>query len=68
MSLVNHRGTVNALAFNQDGHLLATAGDDGVVRIVKIAEGQAPRVMPDSPGNRGEPIKRKFFSIENLCN
>jgi len=60
-ALVNHNGAVNALAFNSDGHLLAAAGEDGMVRISSIRAGQAPRPLPESPGNRGAPIRALAF-------
>jgi WD40 repeat protein len=67
-ALVNHRGKVNALAFSKDGDLIATAGEDGIVRISKIADNQAPRTLPNSPGDRGEPITAlAFLSNDRLA-
>jgi WD40 repeat protein len=61
MALVNHREAVSALAFNGTGRLLATAGEDGVVRIFEIVEGQVPRMSTRSPANRGEPVLALAF-------
>src|SRR5262249_44388885 len=43
--LEGHKGAVNAVAFSQDGTLLVTGGDDGVVRIRNAAKGNDEAVI-----------------------
>ena len=41
----DHQGPVHALAFAADGHHLASAGDDGAVRVWDPASGATERVL-----------------------
>ena len=45
MTLKGHAGTVNGCAFSPDGTLLATASDDGTVKIWLLATGVAMRTF-----------------------
>ncbi len=45
VSFVGHRRAVNAIAFNPNGTLFASASDDGTVRLWNLNEGQAERVF-----------------------
>ncbi|MFI1918092.1 NACHT and WD repeat domain-containing protein [Nocardia sp. NPDC020380] len=50
-SLERHAGRVNGLAYDKAGRLLASAGDDGVVRLWTLAGGDRPTALGD--GLRG---------------
>lgn len=45
VSFAGHRRAVNALAFSPDGSLIASASDDGTVRLWNLNEGRAERVL-----------------------
>lgn len=47
--LHGHQGTVWSCAFSADGTMLASAGDDGTVRLWDPRSGQALRVTAISP-------------------
>jgi WD40 repeat protein len=47
-----HTGEVNAVAFSPDGHLLASAGDDGDIRLWNVVDTTLVHQMP-----LGQPIK-----------
>jgi WD40 repeat protein len=51
-SLRGHSGAIRRWAFSRDGGRLATAGDDGTVRVWDLDGGQEPLVLP-GPGEVG---------------
>jgi hypothetical protein len=52
LTLYGHRGPVRAVAFSPDGKRLATAGEDGAIRLWDVARGRIDRVLAGHPGGR----------------
>ncbi len=57
-TLEGHEGAVNSVTFSPDGTLLATGGDDGIVRVWNLETGEEPVLFE---GNTG-PVNALAFS------
>jgi len=52
---IGHQVDINDVTFSRDGSLLATAGDDGAVRIWDVATGEELAAMTGRPGTASDP-------------
>ena len=50
LGFLGHRGIINKLAYSRDGRLLASAGQDGFVRIWDVTSGQPRAYLAQPPG------------------
>lgn len=57
-----HNGAISIIKFSHDGRYLASAGDDGIVRILEIFEDQDPRIYEIQGTNRSS----LYFSTNHL--
>ncbi|PPQ97700.1 hypothetical protein CVT26_001883 [Gymnopilus dilepis] len=64
-SLKGHKGAVNALAFNNNGSLLASGGDDEQVRIWDITAFRQCQNLMNSQGRWGQITCLNFINFEN---